>query len=49
VNKYYDRALMLELGQRLLRRDGPLWHFYGKRDVENLLTEVSSGAAAAKS
>ncbi len=48
VNKYYDHALMLELGQRLLRREGPLWHFYGKRDVENLLTEVNSGTAAKK-
>src|SRR5713226_6058388 len=38
VNKYYDRALMTDLGERLLRRDGPIWHFYTKRDVENLLS-----------
>ena len=45
VNKYYDRSLMLDLGQRLLRREGPIWHFYSKRDVENLMTEVTSAPA----
>jgi hypothetical protein len=44
VNKFYDRAVMLELGRRLLRRDGVIWDFYGKTDVENLLTEVSANA-----
>ena len=42
VNKFYDRALMLELGQRLLKRPGVIWDFYSKRDVENLLSEVSA-------
>ena len=46
VNKYYDRALMKNLGQRLLRRDGPIWHFYNKRDVENLLSEADSRVPA---
>lgn len=46
VNKYYDRDLMLDLGQRLLRRDGSIWHFYSKQDVEKLLTEVSGSASA---
>jgi Sulfotransferase domain len=46
VNKYYDRALMTDLGERLLRRDGPIWHFYTKRDVENLLSEAGSSIRA---
>jgi hypothetical protein len=48
VNKYYDRELMMDIGQRLLRREGPIWHFYGKGDVEKLLSEVSAGASATK-
>ena len=46
LNKYYDRALMTDLGQRLLGRDGPLWNFYSKGDVKNLLSEITSGAPA---
>ena len=41
LNKYYDRALMADLGQRLLKREGPLWNFYSKDDVEKLLSEIS--------
>ena len=41
VNQFYDRALMIDVGQRLLKRDGPIWNFYSKRDVEDLLSEVS--------
>jgi len=37
LNKYYDRTVMADLGQRLLRRDGSIWNFYSKDDVENLL------------
>jgi len=44
VNKYYDRALMADLGERLLRREGAIWNFYGKRAVENLLRDLSSSA-----
>jgi hypothetical protein len=44
VNKYYDRALMVDLGQRLLRRKGVIWDFYCKSDVENLMAEASSNA-----
>jgi hypothetical protein len=44
LNKFYDRALMNDLGQRLLDRDGPLWNFYSRSDVEKLLTEITSGA-----
>jgi hypothetical protein len=44
LNKYYDRDLMTDLGQRLLRRDGPFWNFYSKSDVKNLLSEITSGA-----
>jgi hypothetical protein len=41
VSEFYDRALMTDIGQRLLKRDGPLWNFYDKSDVEALLSEVS--------
>ena len=41
VNQFYDRALMMDVGQRLLKRDGPILNFYSKRDVEDLLSEVS--------
>src|SRR5262249_46411824 len=44
VSEFYDRALMTEAGARMLKRDGPLWNFYGKRDVENVLSEISSHA-----
>ncbi|HXM74497.1 MAG TPA: hypothetical protein VN904_04420 [Chthoniobacterales bacterium] len=44
LNKYYDRALMADLGERLLRREGPIWNFYSKRDVETLLRDLSSSA-----
>jgi hypothetical protein len=40
VSEFYDRALMVEIGQRLLKRDGPVWNFYEKRDVEELLNQV---------
>ena len=46
VNKYYDRALMSDLGERLLRREGALWNFYNKRDVESLLRDLSSSAVS---
>jgi hypothetical protein len=49
ANKFYDRALMMELGQRLLQRRGPIWDFYSKRDVENLLSELSASAPAGHS
>jgi hypothetical protein len=44
VNKYYDRALMSDLGERLLRREGAIWNFYSKRDIESLLRDLSSSA-----
>src|SRR5437016_8268180 len=44
VSEFYDRALMAEIGGRLLKRDGALWNFYDKRDVENLLSEITSSA-----
>lgn len=43
LNKHYDRALMADLGQRLLAREGPLWNFYSKSNVEGLLTEITVG------
>jgi len=45
LNKFYDRALMTDLGRRLLRRDGSLWNFYSKGDVEKLLSEITFGAS----
>ncbi|MDB6148409.1 MAG: hypothetical protein JWO45_2073 [Spartobacteria bacterium] len=44
VNKFYDRSLMMKLGERLLRRSGVIWDFYNKQDVENLLAEVDASA-----
>lgn len=37
LNPLYDRGRMIELGERLLERDGPLWNFYPKESVEELL------------
>jgi len=42
VNKFYDRPLMQELGEKLLCREGVIWDFYQKHDVEKLLEEVNS-------
>lgn len=42
VSEFYDRALMADAGARMLKRDGPLWNFYRKADVENLLSEISA-------
>jgi len=44
LNKHYDRALMTDLGARLLRREGAIWNFYSKDDVESLLSEIASSA-----
>jgi hypothetical protein len=44
LNKHYDRGLMMDLGERLLKRGGPIWHFYGRLEVEKLLSEAGSGA-----
>src|SRR6266700_5335793 len=40
ANKYYDRTLMADLGERLLRREGPIWNLYCKSDVEGLLRDL---------
>ena len=42
VNKFYDRPLMLDLGERLLRRPGVIWDYYRKSDVEKLMAEVEA-------
>ena len=44
VNKFYDKALMQELGEKLLKRSGVIWDFYDKQDVEKLLAEVSASS-----
>jgi hypothetical protein len=41
VSQFYDRALMADAGARMLKREGPLWNFYSKAEVENLLRELS--------
>lgn len=41
VSAFYDRELVIDIGQRLLKRDGPIWNFYDKRSVEDLLSEVT--------
>ena len=46
VSKYYDRALMAELGERLLGREGPIWNFYSKHNVESLLRDLSLNAVS---
>ncbi len=43
VNRFYDRELMIDIGQRLLKREGPVWNFYTKDDVESLISEINSG------
>lgn len=44
VNKFYDRDVMLALGERLLRRSGVIWDFYGKSDIEELLNAATQSA-----
>ena len=44
VNKFYDRALMVELGEKLLGRSGVIWDFYSKEDVEKLMAAVNQAA-----
>ncbi len=36
-NKLYKRELMLILGEKLLKTEGPFWTFYSKESVERLL------------
>jgi Sulfotransferase family len=46
ANKFYDRALMIDLGEKLLRRKGVIWDFYRKQDVESLISEASATVPA---
>jgi hypothetical protein len=41
LNPLYDREMMLEVGETLLRSEGAYWHFYSKESVEDLLAEIS--------
>ena len=41
LNPLYDRTMMLEVGEKLLRSEGAYWHFYTKESVKDLLTEIS--------
>ena len=40
LNTLYDREQMLELGHRLLNREGALWYFYPRESVEDLLQSI---------
>lgn len=46
VNKFYDRALMLELGEKLLQRRGVIWDYYAKSEVEALMEEARTNTPA---
>jgi hypothetical protein len=35
----YDASLMRVLGERLLKTEGPYWHFYSRESVESLLRQ----------
>mgnify|MGYP000312523034 CR=1 FL=1 len=41
ASSLYDASLMRALGERLLRTDGPYWHFYARESVEQLVAEVT--------
>jgi hypothetical protein len=45
VSTFYDRELMIDIGRRLLKRDGAAWNFYSKDEVEAVLSEISSTRA----
>ncbi|MDW8169324.1 MAG: hypothetical protein RML74_12705 [Acidobacteriota bacterium] len=40
ASSLYDASLMRALGERLLKTDGPYWHFYSRESVERLMVEV---------
>jgi hypothetical protein len=40
ANRLYSPALVLSLGQRLLKTDGPFWEFYSRQSVEQILEEI---------
>jgi len=42
TSEFYDSELMTDIGRRLLRRDGPIWNFYDKREVEELVGRIAS-------
>ena len=42
ASEFYDRELMTDIGRRLLRRDGPIWNFYDKPEVEELMGRIAS-------
>ena len=42
ASEFYDRDLMTDIGRRLLRRDGPIWNFYDKPEVEELMGRIGS-------
>jgi hypothetical protein len=47
LNSLYDRDLMLKLGERLLERDGAVWHYYPRSSVESLMDQLSGAISPA--
>ena len=41
LNKFYDSALMVTLGEKLLARESIIWNLYSKADVEQLIRNAS--------
>ncbi len=39
----YDKIVLLEAGETLLRTDGAAWDYYTRQDVRDLLDEMTSG------
>lgn len=46
LSQLYGRALMNELAERLVKREGPIWNFYSKTEITNLFNQLSSNTAA---
>lgn len=38
-------SLNVGKGERLLRREGPMWDYYKRSDVEQLMAEVSASTS----
>ena len=43
-NPVYSAARMIELGEKLMGRDGAFWDFYSKESVEEMLIPLRSGS-----
>jgi hypothetical protein len=43
LNPLYSRVTMIELGDRLLKRDGDYWQYYSHSDIEMLIASQHDG------